>query len=518
MPAARMVLAARLAHAPGMDTGIGPGGASPSRAPFAALAVTVVAGLMVVALLLLANAYGFHGDEAYFVVAGQHPAFGYVDQPPLTPLLSALSVALLGVSPFAVRVLPAIEVGLIVVVVALIARDLGGSRRAQILAAIVAAVSGYLGAGHLDTTTEPDLLAWAVVVWLLVRLLDGGDRRQWPVVGVVAGIGLENKDTLVFLAAGLIVGLVVTRRWDVVRSPWAWAAAGIALALWIPNLAWQAANGWPQLAMAAQIAGYADDNRAQVIPLLWLFTGPLLFPVSVAGLAWLLLTRGARPWRAIGIAAVVALGLVVVSGGKAYYAIGTTAVCMAAGAILVDRWLDRGHAPVKLVALAVVAALSGGAIALLTLPVLPLDAYATSGLPAAVPDVANQVGWPEFTATVERVVDALPADQRARAVILANDYSEASPLILLGSGLPPVYSGHNSFWTWGPPPEDRTVVVHVGDWRPVDWRPYFVDCREVARVDNGLGVENAEQGAPISVCTGIRRPWSEMWPELRTIS
>ena len=331
-----------------------------------------VAGLMVVGLLAVAGAYGFHGDEMYFVVAGQHPAFGYVDQPPLTPLLSAASVALLGVSPTAVRVLPAIEMGLIVVLTALIARDLGGSRRAQALAAITAALSGYLGAGHLDTTTDPDLLAWAVIVWLLVKLLAGGDRRLWLALGVTTGIGLQNKDTLLFLGAGLAVGLVLTRRWDVIRSPWAWAALGIALLIWAPSLAWQATNGWPQLTMAQAISGYAADNRAQMVPLLWLFTGPLLFPVSVAGLAWVLVSTSAAQWRALGIAALVALALVFVSGGKAYYVLGSVPLFMAAGAIVVDRWLARGHFRIKAAGLAIAAVLSVSLIALLTLPILPV--------------------------------------------------------------------------------------------------------------------------------------------------
>jgi hypothetical protein len=473
---------------------------------------------MVLGLLAVSSAYGFHGDEMYFVVAGQHGALGYIDQPPLTPLLSAASVAVLGVSPTAVRVLPAIEMGLIVVLVALIARDLGGSRRAQLLAAITGALSGYLGAGHLDTTTDPDLLAWAVVMWLLVKLLAGGDRRLWLALGVTTGIGLENKDTLLFLGAALAVGLVLTRRWDVVRSPWAWAAIGIAFLLWAPNLAWQATNGWPQLAMARAIAGYADDNRAQVVPLLWLFTGPLLFPVSVAGLGWILLSKAAARWRTIGIAALVALAAVVVTGGKAYYAIGSVPVFMAAGAMLADRWLARGHLRVKAAGFATAAALSGAFIALLTLPILPVATYAKSGLPAAVPDTANEIGWPEFVSTVEAVVASLPADERARAMILTNDYSEASPLVLLGHGLPPVYSGHNSYWSWGPPPADRTIVVHVGDWRPTDYRAYFTGCHDVATIDNGVGIDNGEQGEAVSVCTGLRQPWSVMWPALRTIS
>lgn len=473
---------------------------------------------MVAGLLAVSSAYGFHGDEMYFVVAGQHPAFGYVDQPPLTPLLSAVSVAILGVSPTAVRVLPALEMGQVIIVIALIARDLGGSRRAQVLAAITAAISGYLGAGHLDTTTDPDLLAWALDLWLVVKLLAGGDRRLWLVVGPVTGIGLENKDTLLFLGAGLAVGLLVARRWDVVRSPWAWAAVGIALLSWAPNLIWQAANGWPQLTMAQAISGYAADNRGQFVPLLWLFTGPLLFPVSAAGLVWVLRAKAAAPWRATGIAALVALVLVYLTGGKAYYVIGSVALFMAAGAIVVDRWLARGHARLKAGTYSTAAVLSGALIALLTLPVLPVATFAQSSLPATIPDTANQIGWPQFVATVEGVVAALPADERAHAVILTNDYSEASPLILLGSGLPPVYSGHNGYWAWGPPPVDRTVVIHVGDWRPADFDRFFSGCQVAATIDNGLGVENGEQGEAVTVCTGLRMPWIVMWPELRTIS
>jgi hypothetical protein len=480
--------------------------------------VYLVAGVMVACLVAVSGAYGFHGDEMYFVVAGQHPAFGYVDQPPLTPLLSAASVAILGVSPTAVRVLPALEMGTVVLLVALIARDLGGSRRAQVLAALVAALSGYLGAGHLDTTTEPDLLAWALILWLLVKLLGGSDPRLWLAVGVVGGLALENKDTIAFLGAGLAVGFVATRRWDVIRSPWAWASIAIAAVLWLPNLAWQAANGWPQLTMASNIAGYAADNRAQIVPLLWLFTGPLLFPITLAGLAWILGARAAAPWRALGIAAIFAFGLVFVSGGKPYYAIGSAPLFMAAGAILLDRWFERGHTALKATAFVVAAVISGGLIALLTLPILPVATYARTSLPDAVPDTANQVGWPAFVATVESVVASLSPDQRNHAVILANDYSEASPLVLLGTGLPPVYSGHNSYWSWGPPSDDRTVVIHVGDWRPEDWGEFFDSCRDVAHIDNGLGIDNAEQGMPVTVCTGTRAPWRTMWPALRTIS
>jgi len=308
--------------------------ASPSGHRVRSLAVPwpalLVAGLMVALLLAVSAQYGFHGDEMYYVVAGQHPAFGYVDQPPLTPLLSAASVALLGVSPTAVRVLPALEMALIVVLVALMARDLGGSRRAQVLAAITAALSGYLGAGHLDTTTDPDLLAWAIILWLLVKLLAGGDRRLWLVVGVVTGIGLENKDTLLFLGAdwrsgsplpalgrrALAVGMVGDRD----RT----AALGAE-----PRLA-----SGERLAAAQHGAGHRRVRGRQPRPgrsAALAVQRAAAFPGERRGPGLDAAAKAAARWRAIGITALVALLLVFVSGGKAYYAIGSASVFMAAG-------------------------------------------------------------------------------------------------------------------------------------------------------------------------------------------
>ena len=480
--------------------------------------VLVVAGLMAAVLLVLSEAYGFHRDEMYFVVAGRHPAFGYADQPPLTPLLSALSVAILGVSPTAVRVLPALEVAMVVVVTALIARDLGGSRRAQLLAAVTAALSGYLAAGHLDDTAELDLLAWAVVVWLLVRLLDGGDRRLWIVLGVVTGVGLENKDTLFFLGAGLAVGLLLARRWDVVRSPFAWAAIAIALLIALPNLIWEALNGFPQLALASHIAQQASDNRAQTLPLLWLFSGPFLFPVSVAGLVWVLRARAAGPWRPIGIAAVVGPVLTFASGGKLYYTIGTIPVFMAAGGMVLDRWLSRGGGlvrGVKWTGFVSATALSGLLIAYLTLPILPLADYAKTSLPTTVTDTAEEVGWPELATQVERVVNALPSGERDRAVIVTSNYGEAGALELLGSGLPPVYSSHNAYWNWGPPPSNLDVAVLVGDFFLGEAGQNFTGCSTVATIENAYGIPNQEEGQAIQVCTGLRSSWSAIWPDLR---
>src|SRR5829696_4588102 len=226
------------------------------RSPIAWPLVLPVAAGELLLLLATANRYGYHRDELYFRVAAQHPAWGYDDQPALTPLLGRFSEWLFGETPRGLRVVSAVAIALVVVLVALIARELGAGRRGQAVAALSAAASGAaMAVGHLLSTTTFDLLFWVTLVYLVTRLLGGGDERQWLLVGLVAGIALENKQLVLLLLGALAVGFLLDRRWGVARSPWVWAGAALALAVWIPNLLWQAQHGWPQLELASKIGG-----------------------------------------------------------------------------------------------------------------------------------------------------------------------------------------------------------------------------------------------------------------------
>jgi hypothetical protein len=474
--------------------------------PVLGIAVAVVAGL-----LLLAQAYGFHRDELYFVVTGRHPALGYADQPPIAPLLAAAAVGLLGLEPFALRLLPAIIVGACVVIVAAITREVGGSRRAQGIAGIVLAVSGYLAAGHLGVTATYDLGFWAVILWLATRLLRGADPRLWLVVGAVAGLGLLNKHLVLFLVGGLFVGLAIHRR-DVLRSSWPWLGALVALAIWSPNLAWQAAHGFPQLAMAGSISSEGLENRVMLMPELLLLAGPLLFPVSALGLWRLVRQPAMRPFRALGTAFLAILSVVLLAGGKSYYVAGALPGLMAAGAIGVDGWLARASWRIPTFAAATAGSLV--LVALLTLPVLPAATLAGSPIPDLYPENAEQVGWPELVDTVRGVVTSLPPGARDHAVILTANYGEQGALELLGPGLPPAYSGHNSLADYGPPPDDHDVVILVGWWSTPWWSGMLGGCDRVATIDNAAGMPNQEQGAGVAVCTTLR-PWSAIWERFR---
>lgn len=485
---------------------------APRRPAFAAVPVLAIAAALVLVLVLLAERYGFHRDELYFVVAGRHPALGYPDQPPITPLLAAAAVELLGPSPLGPRIVAALAMGTVVVLAALIARELGHGRGPQVLAALVVAISGgALLAGHLLATASIDVLFWTLVLWLVVRVLGGADPRLWLVVGAVAGVGLLNKHLVVLLGASLAVGLLLSRR-DVFRTPWPWLAVGVAVLIWLPNLAWQAMNDWPQLEMSGVIAGEADENRAMLLPMQVLLTG-LTVPLFVVGLIRLLVGAELRAWRAVGLGYLALLALLVVTGGKGYYAIGYFAVLAAAGSGPVLAWISRARW--RAVAAGAIAAASAVFMAVLTLPVLPADSDALASIGEINAEQLEQIGWPELVAQIEAIVDGLPAGEREQAVIVTANYGEAGALVVLGEGrgLPPVYSGHQGFHDWGPPPDGAGPVIVVG--MGIGEVGGLGACEQVARIDNGIGVSNQEQGAPILVCDGPSGSWASIWEMYR---
>ncbi|KAA0921396.1 glycosyltransferase family 39 protein [Streptomyces apricus] len=485
---------------------------------FALGPVTGLASALALALTALSGRYGYHRDELYFLAAGDRPAWGYVDQPPLTPLLARAATTLFGDSPAALRVPATLAFAASVVVVALVARELGGSRAAQVLAAGLAGVSAQpLAVGHLMSTASFDLLAWLVVCWFTLRLLRTGDGRWWLPIGLCVGAGLLNKYLVALLVVALLASVLAVGPRRVLRSPWLLAGAGAALAVAAPGLWWQAAHDWPQLTVAEGI-GKEDGtgNRLLFLPEQLIYLSPLFLPVWVAG--WLRLWRdpALRRARAAAVAYPLLCVLVLALGGKGYYVVPLLLVLLAAGCEpAVDRLRRRGRTwPVAAAGTAVALAVAINAV--VTLPVLPRSAL-------TVPNALNkgqgeQVGWRSLADAAARGWSAVPARERSRAVVLAQNYGEAGALDRYGParGLPRPYSGHMSYADWGPPPDSAdgpVLLVRQEDAHGIE--RYFTGCRQVARVDNGHGVENEEQGAAVVLCAGTARPWSRLWPSLR---
>jgi 4-amino-4-deoxy-L-arabinose transferase-like glycosyltransferase len=493
--------------------------------------VSLIATVAGAALLAASGRYGYHRDELYYLVAGHHLAWGYDDQPPMVAVLARASSTAFGGSLTGLRLASDLAVAATVLLTALIARELGGGRRAQAIAAGAYGVATLtIIAGHLLSTTTFDLLFWSLITWLVARWVRGRDDRLWPLVGAVAGLGLLNKNLVAFLAFGLAAGVAAAGPRELLGNRWLWAGAVIALVIWLPNLAWQASHGWPQFDMAREIAGNGDDGgRAGFLPFQFLLLGPLMAPIWIAGLWRLFRDPGARPFRLFAWAYVALTVVFLVTGGKNYYVGGLYPVLIASGGIAVDGWLSRcadverggrggrGGRRLRTGLLAAAFGLSIVATTILGLPVYPLSSFAGSPEAAVNYDARETIGWPRLVMTVAGVYRALPPAEQARVTIFTANYGEAGAIDRYGRklGLPEAYSGHNAFHRWGPPPEKGGPVVVVGDFPESYLKRFWDNARVVARNDNGHRVDNEEQHVPIWVCDAQKRPWRDIWPELQ---
>jgi 4-amino-4-deoxy-L-arabinose transferase-like glycosyltransferase len=467
-----------------------------------------------VVLLIFAGGYGYHRDELYFLAAGEHLAWGFPDQGPLTPLLAHVMNAIAPGSLTVLRMPAALMAGTTVVVTGLICFELGGSLRAQLLASSCAAVASVvLVTGHLLSTTTLDLLAWALVSWLIVRALRTGQGWLWAVAGGVSGIALLNKPLLAFLLVALGAGLLIAGPRSVLRSRWPWLGLLAALILWAPWLIWQGAHGWPQLEVSSSIAngGSASSQpRWALLPFQLLLVSPLLSPVWIAGLVALARDSRMRQFRFFAIAWLLLAVIFLASGGKPYYLAGMFPMLLGAGAIQTDRWLEGGARTLRSGAIWGAIALSAVVSTVIALPLLPEKQLGP--VISVNGDVGETIGWPPLVRSVA------VAFRRAGpgAVIFTSNYGEAGAIDRFGPalGLPDAYSGHNGFAEWGPPPDRPGPVVAVG-LSASELEAHFNGCRLAARIGNSADVSNDERDEPISVCTGTRGAWSQIWGSLR---
>jgi len=482
---------------------------------FAAGPVAALTGLCVALLAGTAGQYGYHRDELYFRMLGRHLSWGYVDEPPLTPLLGRVSTALFGDNLVALRLPAIIGAAITLVVAALIVRELGGGTAAQVLATAGLATTVVVLVGHVLATATTDLVVWLLTILFTCRALLRGRPRWWLAAGLTVGFGLYNKQLVVLLLIGLAVGLLISGPRRELRSPWLWAGVAIAVVVGAPNVVYQIAHHWPQVEMSHAIArNKGHDDRVTFIPLQLALLGLPGAAIWIIGLARVLRDEAWRPVRALAWAYVVACALTLVTGGQPYYPLGLLVFLYLAGAVVVARW--AGRRPARWVWPLAGVALSAAMTLPVALPLIPLRSVGSTGVPTASSVVGDQVGWPAYVREVADVVDGLPAADRAHAVLLTGNYGEAGALHKYGPRyrLPAVYSGHNELYNFGPPPDSATVAVVVG-MDPARLNAVFTTCTTMGGLDNRVGVDNEEQGVAIRVCHGPREPWRALWPRFQ---
>jgi hypothetical protein len=486
---------------------------TPARGPArtATAAVLALAALKVIATMAFAGRYGWHRDELYYLACARHLALGYVDFPPVTPLLAHLDVLVFGASLTGLRFLTALAGGIMVVLIARIARELGGSSGAQVLAAAALLLNPlFLGANLLFQTVTFDQLAWLVTLYLFVRLLRTGNSRLWLALGVSAGIGLETKYTIAALLAGIFCGLFLSPLRRDLRTPWPWLGAAIAVALLAPNLVWQVQHAWTSL---NYIYGHSGNtgSRLQFIVETLLLLGPIGLPLAYLGVRYLF----REPWlRTLAWATVITALLLLAASGKSYYAGPLYPLLLAAGSIPAARLFSQRPRITR--AVSAVLVLLTLALVPVGLPVLPARAAIDAGMTRLRKDYADMFGWRELAATTARVYDALPPGERRHTIIWGSNYGEAGAIDLYGPqyGLPSAISTHLTYFYWKPAHVDDSTVIVIGGW-PALLRPLFADIRRVAVLHNAYGVDNEENGRFIYLCRKPRVSLDAAWPSLQ---
>ncbi len=374
-------------------------------------------------------------------------------------------------------------------------------------------------------------LFWMGCAWLVIRIIRTGNAKLWLWFGVLAGIGLENKHSMLIFGFGLVVGLILTRERRWLRSPWFWAGGAIAFLIFLPNLLWNIQNHFPFLELQANIRRSGRDVTLSPFTFFGqetLATLPLSLPIWLAGLWYLFFDHDGKPFRALGWAWAVTAGIIMALSPRIYYLFPAFPVLFAAGSVAWERWLATARSQwIKLVYVTLMV-LMAAALAPTLIPLLPPETYiryaAATHLQqprienhklGPLPQLfADQFGWEEMAVTVARVYNDLPPEVRPKTAIFGQNYGQAGAIDLFGPkyGLPPAISGHQSYFLWGPRGyTGESVIVMAG--RQQDLESRFSSVQKVARVYHPYSMPY--EHFDVFYCRGLKRPLSEIWPQVK---
>jgi hypothetical protein len=507
---------------------------NPARAGIALLLSLALAKLLIQFAGI--DHYGFFRDELYYMACGEHLAWGYIDQPPLIALIAWFSRHAFGNSMFAVRLLPALAGAAVVFLTGWIAHELGGGLFAQFLAAVAMLFApAYLAFDSFLSMNAFEPLFWVVCAWIVIRIVKGAPSKLWLVFGAIAGLGLENKHTMLVFGFALVAGLMISGNGRLFRSKWIWIGGIIAIAIFLPNLIWEARNSWPQILV---VRNAQEFKNVEIGPLRFLadqilFLQPIELPVWVAGLVWFFAAPEGKRFRFLGWAYFVVMIILIGLHGKSYYALPIYPILMASGGVALEslffrvqrrRWLASAYCALIVIA---------GLITLpFGVPLLPVNTfiryseilpYARGVKTERDPTVAlpqlygDMFGWDNMASTVARVYQGLPPQERSECAILAGNYGEAGAIDYYGPalGLPKAISGHNNYFLWGPRNYSGECVIVFGE-NADRYVQLFGEAELVATITDQHAMPS-EQGVHVYICRKPSAPLSILWPNFKMI-
>jgi hypothetical protein len=492
------------------------------------------AGVALLVHLLTNQRYGYFRDELYFIACARRLDFGYVDLPPLSLLLLRFEMMVFGDSLFAVRLFSALASAGTVALTGLLARALSGGAWAVVLGCSGTLASMYyLAIGNFYTPQIYEPLFWTGAIYLLVRIVKGAPGRTWIWFGALVGLGLQNKHSLAFFAAAIVLAILFTPERRHFGQKWIWLAGLVAFVIALPNVLWQIEHGWPTWVL---LRGIAQSNKNVVLTPLQYFAqqftlmNPATAPLWLGGLIWSLFARDGRRYRVIGLAYLIALTEFIVMHGKNYYLGPAYPMLFAAGGVAAERlfalrlrWLKPVFALTMLASAAVLSPI--------VLPILPpekLLAYmralrfevpkTETSHNAALPQLyADQFGWEEMVRSVARVYASLSPDEQKKVAIFCQNYGEAGAIDFFGPkyGLPPALCGHQNYFYWGPGNYTGEIMIVLDADDATDERAQFRSVEDRGPVESSRWAMPWEQRQHIYICRDLKGGLRNLWPKLK---
>lgn len=474
--------------------------------------------------LVTSTRYGYFRDGLYYLACSEHLALGYVDQPPLIAVLGWVARHTLGTSLPALLFWPALAGAARIVLTAAFARELGAGRFGMALAAVLAATPGvWWVIDHQFAMNSLEPLFWGGCAYVLLRLINTGNQKLWLVFGVLAGIGLLSKYSIVIFAAALIAGLLLTSQRRLLFTPWLLLGGAIAFLIFLPNLIWNIQNNWPFLELMRNIRATGKDvvlPPGQYLLQQVLMLNPVSFPFWFGGLLFYFLSREAKRYRVFGWAFVITILFFMITHGKDYYSAAAYLMLFPAGAFAAERLLAARPKLQTILRPACFVWLMLGVLPLLplVLPVLPIETFLRyqSHLPFEVPKTersfvgetlpqyyADEFPWPGLVEAVARVYHSLPPEEQQRAAIFGSNYGQAAAVDFFGPqyGLPKAISGHQNYFLWGPRHYTGDIVILLGE-EEREARKHFDSVTVAATLNNPYAYRY--ENRPILLCRGLK--------------
>ena len=494
--------------------------------------VFYIAFLRIVLYFIAGPNYGYFRDELYYLACGEHPAWGYVDQPPLIAWIAWFLEHTIGTSLWALRLLPALADAATIILAGRLTRELGGRRWAMFLAAVAALMAPVLLAlSHLFTMNAFDPLLWTAIALLIVRLVKSGNQRLWLAVGALSGITILNKYAVIFWLSGVVVGLCLTPLRQSLRKRWFWLGCALTTVIALPNFLWQWQHQFPFLQLMHNVRESGRDIVLSPLPYLLAqaqmlgYVAALLVPFALI----FFFSRQGQRFRVLGWAYLVFLAEMIFLHGKMYYVAPVYPIMFAGGAVWLEsvtshkRWIWAK----PVLALAMIAV--SGIYAPTILPILSVPHFLAyehkmgieqqkfeHSQQGVLPQLyADMFGWEGIAQKVAAYYRTLPPEEQQKTAIFANNYGEGGAIDFFGPkyGLPKAIGGHQNYWIWGPRQYTGESLIVLGEGDESNMQKYCTSYSIIGDAKDPLS--RPDEWLPIYHCRGFKANLQAIWPDLK---